>query len=159
MAAALDNSRFAAQRRGLTVSLTAPEGDLLVCGTEEGLERVLTNLIGNAVKYSRRDGAIEIAVRYVAIEQRPSGAPESSSEVRQIEIAITDEGIGISADDQAQPVHRVLPLHQPRALSEPGTGLGLAISDRIVRRHGGRISVESTLGVGSTFRVLLPVPA
>ena len=113
---------------------------------EEGLERVLTNLVGNAVKYSPRGGRVTVTV---------SGYDTSGDEV---EIAVSDEGIGISADDQAHLFTEFFRSTNPDALAEPGTGLGLAISARIVTGHGGRITVDSALGAGSTFRVFLPVP-
>ena len=67
-----------------------------------------------------------------------------------------DEGIGISAADQDQLFTEFFRSANPEAVTQPGTGLGLAIVKRIVERHGGRIEVDSALGVGSTFRIFLP---
>ena len=74
----------------------------------------------------------------------------------EVEITCTDEGIGISEEDQARLFQEFFRSHSPAVRAESGTGLGLAIVDRIVTRHGGRIEVESELGRGSTFRVFLP---
>lgn len=142
--AALDTSQFAAERRALTLRLDAPDGVLPARGDDEGIERVLSNLVGNAVKYSPRGGVVTVSVTGLD-PPRP-----------EVEIAVTDEGIGISADDQALLFTEFFRSTNPAALSQPGTGLGLAISARIVAGHGGRITVESTLGEGSTFRVFLP---
>ncbi|MFO7273039.1 MAG: GAF domain-containing protein [Sphaerobacter thermophilus] len=105
------------------------------------LDQVLTNLISNALKYSPDGGEVRLSVRRHGDEA---------------ELAVSDEGIGISASEQAQ-------LFQPfsrtvRArLEMGGTGLGLFISRQIVEQHGGTITLESTEGVGSTFTVRLPL--
>ncbi|HCF57185.1 MAG TPA: hypothetical protein DFS52_04195 [Myxococcales bacterium] len=71
-------------------------------------------------------------------------------------IAVADQGIGISPEDQRrlfQPFQRTGPARE----SFPGVGLGLYVARRIVAAHGGRVELESTVGVGSTFRVSLPI--
>lgn len=143
LTSALESARFAAERRQLVLDLDAPDGPLPVCGDEEGLERVFSNLVGNAAKYTPRSGTVRLAVRYLDDE---------------VEISVADQGIGISAEDQKRLFTEFFRSTNPVALAEPGTGLGLAISSRIVSGHGGRIEVDSTLGEGSTFRVYLPVP-
>ncbi|CAN5471475.1 hypothetical protein BH09ACT12_BH09ACT12_17590 [soil metagenome] len=145
LTAALESSQLVAESHAITMTLDAPAGPLMVAGDEEGLERVLTNLVGNAVKYSKRGGAVTLTV--------------TSSGAEEIEVAVTDQGLGISEEDQARLFTEFFRSTNPVALAQPGTGLGLAISARIIRSHGGRITVESTLGQGSTFRVFLPVPA
>jgi signal transduction histidine kinase len=67
-----------------------------------------------------------------------------------------DDGLGISGPDRQRLFNEFFRSTNPEALARPGTGLGLAIVARIASRHGGRIDVESTLGVGTTFRVTLP---
>jgi signal transduction histidine kinase len=98
------------------------------------LRQVLTNLVGNADKFTEQ-GHVRVA---------------------EIEIAVTDTGVGIAAHDQER-------IFEPFAQADGsvtrrfgGTGLGLAVARRIVDNMGGRISVESALGKGSTFRVVLP---
>jgi signal transduction histidine kinase len=103
---------------------------------------VVDNLASNAVKYSRRGGAVHIEV---------------GSDEKHAYVLCADTGLGISAADQ---VHLFSAFHRssnPEALSIPGTGLGLAISRRVAHMHGGEIIVVSELGVGSTFRLRLPV--
>ncbi|WP_110183244.1 ATP-binding protein [Nocardioides solisilvae] len=119
-----------------------PAGPVTVLGDPEELRRVVENICGNAVKYSRPGGG-------VAVEVGQAG--------RTAFVAVTDQGLGISRQDQA---HLFSPFHRssnPDALSVPGTGLGLAISRRIVELHDGTIEVDSELGVGSTFTVRLPL--
>jgi signal transduction histidine kinase len=140
---AVELTRVAATRRRLTLDVTAPEGEVLVCCDAGGLDRVLTNLLSNAVKYTPRGGRIALSL------------VEHDTE---IELVVTDEGIGISADDQKRLFTEFFRSTNPQAVAQPGTGLGLTICRRIVERHGGRIEVESDLGAGSTFRVFLPRP-
>jgi signal transduction histidine kinase len=71
-------------------------------------------------------------------------------------LTVADEGLGISAEDQERLFEEFFRSSNPEAVAEPGTGLGLTIVHRIVARHAGRIEVESELGKGTTFRVVLP---
>ena len=139
--ASLELVQLAAEQRQLVIDVVAPTGPLLVLGDERGLEQVVTNLISNAVKYSPKGGRVLIEVGI-------------SSDL--VQLSVTDEGIGISTDDQANLFTEFFRSTNPMALAEPGTGLGLAICARIMSSHGGRIEVESELGRGSTFRVRIP---
>lgn len=106
------------------------------------LRQALTNLLGNAIKYS------------------PEGSPilmRLETEGRNAVIGIVDRGIGISDEDRArlfEPFHRG---HNVELI--PGTGLGLAIVEQAVKAHGGVVQVDSALGQGSTFRVSIPMVA
>ncbi len=110
------------------------------------MERVMTNLIENAIKYSPPGSTVQIAAQ----------AGESELEVR-----VSDQGIGIPADQQEAIFDKFYRLQQPlpwtTVPSPQGTGLGLAICAGIVRAHGGHIRVESVPGEGSTFIVTLPL--
>jgi PAS domain S-box-containing protein len=106
------------------------------------LEQVFVNLVGNAIKYRQPDTAPEIAIS----ARRTDG---------WWEFAVADNSIGIEAEyfDRIFEMFRRLHTHD----KYEGTGIGLAVVKRIVERHGGRIWVESTPGVGSTFFFTLPV--
>ncbi len=138
---AVDLTSVAAQRKGLTVRLVVPDGEVLASGDVDELDRVCANLVSNAVKYTPEGGTIELSVERVG---------------DQVVLTCCDEGIGISAEDQAQLFTEFFRSSNPVAVAQPGTGLGLAIVQRIVERHAGRIEVDSELGRGSTFRVYLP---
>lgn len=118
-----------------------PAAAVPICCDQLRIEQVLANLISNAIKYSPAQGVIEIELR--------SGAKE-------IDIVVADHGVGISEQT-------LNTLFQPFArggLSSemvPGVGLGLFVVRRIVEAHGGRITVESEPGRGSTFKVTLPL--
>ena len=134
-------SSVAADRKGIIVSVQAPAGPLVTLGDADELDRLCANLVSNAIKYTP-DG------RTVTIELTRDGD--------EVVLCCSDEGIGISAEDQEQLFEEFFRSTNPAAVALPGTGLGLAIVKRIVERHDGRIEVESELGKGSTFRVRLP---
>jgi len=141
--ASVDLLSVQARAGGLEVDLRA-DGPVVVEGDRVELGRVVDNICGNAVKYTRPGGRVEVVVG-------------SHGDVATV--AVTDTGIGISASDQAHlfdAFHRSSNLD---ALSIPGTGLGLAIARRIARLHGGDVRVESELGRGSTFTLEVPVTA
>nr|WP_246283738.1 HAMP domain-containing sensor histidine kinase [Nocardioides perillae] len=126
----------------------APGGDgtaYVVAGDPVELERALVNLVGNAVKYSDDGGRVTLSL---ARREGPDGPV--------VVFTCTDRGIGIAPADQEQLFTEFFRSGDPAARARPGTGLGLAIVARIAERHGGRVSVRSRLGEGSTFELELP---
>jgi len=107
------------------------------------LEQALVNLIENAIRYSSEGSAIEVT------------AADTGEEVT---ISVRDEGCGIAAEHLPRIFERFYRLEKARSREAGGTGLGLAIVEHIAQAHGGRVSVESKLGSGSTFFVHLPKP-
>ncbi len=108
--------------------------------------QILGNLLGNAAKFTDPGGAITVRVH-------PSDRLPDS-----IEIAVTDTGCGIAPEHQRQIFERLYQI--PRAgedLMSSGLGLGLSIARELAGLHGGQLTVESTVGVGSTFRFCIPV--
>lgn len=114
----------------------------LVVGDHSELTRLFQNLVGNAVKYRNRSGRPQ-----VEIGARQEGA--------QWLVWVRDNGIGIAPEDHER-AFRIFQRLAPSEACQEGTGIGLAICKRIVEHHGGRIWVESDLGVGSTFFLTLP---
>lgn len=112
-----------------------------VVADRDRIDQVLENLMGNAAKYSRPDSTISVHLRRVGDE---------------VEIAITDQGIGISPDELDRIFNLFYRSPDPRAGHVGGLGLGLYISRDIVTRHGGRLWAESG-EAGSTFHVSLPL--
>ncbi|MGH7402798.1 MAG: ATP-binding protein [Candidatus Rokuibacteriota bacterium] len=113
-----------------------------VRGVRARLSQVLTNLIGNAVKYTREGGRVLVTLEAVA------DGP--------IRIRVSDNGIGIPARDLPHVFDKFYRVKNGATAGIPGTGLGLAITRSIVEAHAGRIGVESTEGAGSTFWMELP---
>jgi signal transduction histidine kinase len=131
---------------GLTLSLSALENGI-VMGDRTRLRQLLLNLITNAIKYTPRGGHVELAVTH-----KPND---------EVAIAVRDTGIGISAGDQAHIFDRFWRADRARSRTSErgGFGLGLSIAQWIVQAHGGSINVQSRLGRGTVFSVLLPVVA
>ena len=112
-------------------------------GDERRLTQVLLNLVGNAIKFT---DAGEVVIKAAASDGT-------------FNLAVRDTGPGISAADQAKLFQEFQQADNSMTRKKEGTGLGLAISKRIIEMHGGRIWVESQVGRGSTFFVMLPVQA
>ncbi|HJU03981.1 MAG TPA: ATP-binding protein, partial [Nitrospiraceae bacterium] len=113
-----------------------------VMGDELRLRELLLNLVDNAIKYSFKGGRVELNL---------------VTENRTARLSITDEGIGITPEDQAHIFQRFYRAYDARTHAKKGTGLGLAICKWIVEAHAGTIEVNSEPGKGATFTVLLPL--
>jgi signal transduction histidine kinase len=111
------------------------------------LEQILTNLLGNAIKFSPAGGTIRIATR--ALE------PASSTDRASLEISVCDEGPGVARSDRARIFEPYIQVGEQRGAG--GLGLGLAICKRLVEAHGGSISVRPRQQGGSEFAFTLPV--
>ena len=132
-----------AQAKGLDLKVSVAEDLPLGRGDERRLTQVLLNLVGNAIKFTDA-GSVTIAAMAVG---------------DLLELAVTDTGPGIAPADQERIFDAFQQVDNSSTRQKGGTGLGLAISRRIVQMHGGTISVESTLGQGSTFRIRIPLQA
>ena len=107
------------------------------------MEQVISNLLRNAIRHTPEGGSITVSI----------------SEVDdKLSLSVSDTGEGIEPEDLAHVFERFYRSGTSRSRKEGGTGLGLAIVKQMVEAHGGAVSVESTLGKGSTFIISLPVP-
>jgi signal transduction histidine kinase len=113
-----------------------------VWADQDRVTQILTNLISNAHKYTLAEGNITVAAR------RDDGF---------VRVDVTDTGMGLSPEDQAQLFTKFFRAHERLPQAGGGTGLGLVICRLLVELHGGRITVSSTPGQGSTFSFSLPV--
>ena len=105
------------------------------------MQRVLYNLVQNAIRYTPSDGAIHILARDIGTE---------------VQVEVTDTGEGIPQEELSRIFDKFYRTEQSRSRDSGGTGLGLSIAKAIVEAHGGRLWVESALGKGSTFGFALP---
>ena len=137
----IDLVAVTARQKDLVVSTDVPAEAVTAWGDAVEIDRLLTNLVSNAVKYTPEGRRVDIRVRQVD---------------GHVVLEVADQGYGISPADQAQLFDEFFRSANPQAAQQPGSGLGLAIVKRIVERHGGVITVASELGAGSTFRVTLP---
>lgn len=130
-----------ATRRNIRMTLDLPQEEATLLADASKLEQVLNNLTGNAIKFSSPGTTIKVQVLVIA---------------DHVELIVQDEGPGIPREEQNR-LFRPFSTTSVRASNgERSTGLGLAIARRIVEGHRGEISVESEVGKGSTFRVILP---
>jgi signal transduction histidine kinase len=133
-----------AESLDLTIVRAFEAPDLRVYSDDRAFKQMLFNLLTNAVKFNRPKGTITIG----------AGVAADGSLV----VSVEDTGIGISPDD-LQKVRE--PFQQGRApaeLARQGAGLGLALIDNLIELHGGRMTIESELGVGSKFTLYFPSP-
>ncbi|GGS18219.1 two-component sensor histidine kinase [Streptomyces aureoverticillatus] len=161
---AIDRCRHQAGTKQITMAtnMAAPEGpdqagaarreggsaDLRVWGNRGQLAAALGNLVENAVNYSPARTRVGIAARRVSA---PGGD--------LIEVAVTDQGIGISDKDKERIFERFYRVDPARSRATGGTGLGLAIVKHVAASHGGEVTVWSSEGQGSTFTLRLPEAA
>jgi two-component system phosphate regulon sensor histidine kinase PhoR len=140
--------RGVAEGKGIHLE-TAFDGDALwVLGDEEQLRQMVDNLVDNAVKYTPEGG--RVAVRLRAATEEGTGQTECLLEV-------DDTGIGIEPRHQERIFERFYRVDKARSRELGGTGLGLSIVKHIAKDTGGSVSLESRPGLGSTFRVRLPL--
>ncbi|WNG41026.1 HAMP domain-containing histidine kinase [Archangium violaceum] len=121
--------------------LLLPEEPVMLSCDATRIEQVLHNLVSNALKYSPGGSVVEVRVERVGEEAL---------------LSVVDRGIGISAEEMRNLFAPFKRMGRARETA-PGIGLGLSVARRIVEAHGGRIEVDSRPGMGSTFRVRLPL--
>jgi signal transduction histidine kinase len=143
VATVLSATESLARAKGLTLGSDVPAG--LPTGTADArrLTQVLLNLVGNAIKFTDQ-GSVEVRARQAG---------------ERFELSVVDTGFGIAPEDQAKIFEEFQQVDNTSTRKKGGTGLGLSISRKIVELHGGRITVESDVGSGSTFKVTIPINA
>lgn len=114
----------------------------MIAGDPNRLQQIFNNLVGNAVKYTQREGRVRVSVERLD---------------RNLRFMVKDNGMGISPEDQARIFDRFYRVRRPETETIEGTGLGLAIVKKLIEAHQGQIGLESSLGEGTTFYVTLPI--
>ncbi len=131
-----------AAEKGLLLSLELPDHLPDVAGDTRRLQEVLQNLLDNAIQYTLANGKIILSA-------------ENRNE--EVVFTVSDTGIGIPTADQPRIFERFYRVDAARSREAGGTGLGLAIAKHLIEAHGGRIWVQSEIGVGSKFHFAVPV--
>ena len=131
-----------AARRGIKLTRKFGPGTPAILADADLLSRALTNLVANAIKYSLANTEVVISAR----------AGEDN-----LFISVADQGHGISPEYHARIFEKFFRVPRVEDADTPGTGLGLALVREIAELHGGRVIVESEVGVGSTFTIRLPL--
>jgi signal transduction histidine kinase len=130
-----------AEEKGVDLLLTCPDDSLNVWGDRSELDRMLNNLVSNAVKYTQQ-GEV-----HLLLEQRDGFA----------RLVVNDTGIGIPEDDLPRLFQEFFRARNAKKVKQTGTGLGLSIVKDLVDRYGGEIEVASVEGEGTTFTLRLPL--
>ena len=145
VAEAIERTRLAAEQAAIVVSSSCEAG-MRVRGNEAQLASAVANLIDNAIAYSGSGTRVAVTAR--------AGRDEDARPT--VDIAVTDQGIGIAESERDRIFERFYRVDPARSRATGGTGLGLAIVKNIVTNHLGTISVWSRVGSGSTFTIRLP---
>jgi len=138
----VDNVQPSAEAKSMTLVNDVPGTLPQITGDHQRLVQIFNNLVSNAIKYTPPEGTVRVWA-----EQRDN----------TLRIAVQDNGMGISPQDQARIFDRFFRVRNAENESIEGTGLGLAIVKKLVDAHKGQIGLESRLGQGSTFFVTLPI--
>jgi two-component system phosphate regulon sensor histidine kinase PhoR len=143
----VDGLQMLARDRGVDIKVSTPETPLIVLGDRDELIRALENLVENALKYGAAGKRVDVGF---ARGQTRAGTPEAR-------IAVRDFGPGIAPEHLPRLTERFYRVDVADSRSQGGTGLGLALVKHVLNRHGGRLTIESTLGAGATFTMHLPL--
>lgn len=130
------------QWREKSINMDVSLDELTITADEDLLSQVWLNLIHNGIKFTGQGGTIRVSL---------------SQQSGHVQVSIADNGIGISGEDRVHIFERFYKADKSRTRSKEGSGLGLSIVKRIVELHKGEINVESEVGQGTTFTILLPV--
>lgn len=140
---AMDRRADDAKKVGVAVVCDIPPASMIVMADPDEMEHVIGNLLDNATKFSPNGGLVTITTR--------------SLPKKQVEIAVTDSGVGIPQDKLDRVFDRFYQVDGTLTRRFGGVGLGLSAAREIVRAHGGELTVSSKVGEGSVFRFTLPL--
>jgi two-component system, OmpR family, phosphate regulon sensor histidine kinase PhoR len=129
-------------KKGIKIKFDPPEALLPLSGDQDEITRLFTNLISNGIKYNKQDGALTIKIEKIE---------------NYLVTEIRDSGIGMRPVEKNKLFHEFYRVKNEFTKDISGTGLGLSIVKRIIDSYAGKIEVESEIGIGTTFRVFLPV--
>ena len=138
----IDAYRFQIEQQGFTLEVNIADDLPEVNADKEALAQALLNLVNNAIKYSRDE-------KYLRLDVRRDG--------ERVLLSVTDRGIGVAKGEQKKIFEKFYRAENSLVHETKGSGLGLALVQHIMQAHGGIVEVESALGKGSTFTLVLPI--
>lgn len=130
------------KEKGLNLTLDLDE-EIIINGDEGRIEQILQNIIDNSIRYTKNGGIV------VKLQKHPKGCC----------LQVEDTGMGIPADDVKKLTQRFYRVNKARTRSDGGTGLGLAIVEKLIHLHNGEITIQSTVGKGTTVSIVFPTIA
>jgi signal transduction histidine kinase len=137
----LDGLATTAQEQQVTLHNELPADLPAIVGDEAALRMLLSNFVGNAIKYNRAGGRVTVA---------------ATAEEQMVSLSVADTGIGIAPDQQPHVFEEFYRVRDGGTAGKSGTGMGLAICKKIAEELGGQVALSSEPGQGSTFTVVLP---
>ncbi len=165
-----------AEQKGIGLQFFFEQHEIMLCFDRDKIEKIFYNLLSNAFKFTPTGGSVTVKVgncdRLPGRRERASAcageetedrgnkdvnAPEHQHPRTELEITVSDTGIGIAADQLAYIFDRFYQIDNSSTRQHEGTGIGLSLVKELVTLHHGRVEVTSVEGVGSTFTVYLPV--
>jgi two-component system phosphate regulon sensor histidine kinase PhoR len=137
----IETARLNAASRNISLEFSCPPDMPPIMGDLSSLQEIMQNLLDNAIRYSPEGGRITVS---------------ASAREGELIVSVSDTGIGIPKAEQERIFERFYRVDAARSRESGGTGLGLSIAKHLVESHGGRIEVDSEVGRGSTFSIILP---
>lgn len=134
------------ESKNITLTFNTQIPELFMQFDPDKIEKILFNLLSNAFKFTHSGGSISVNIKLI-----------NNQPAEQIQIQVTDTGIGLSAENTERVFERFFQSQLPNTLLSKGTGVGLSLTKDFVELLKGTVSCQSTLGKGSTFTVTLPV--
>jgi signal transduction histidine kinase len=131
-----------AEEKHINIEIASNNGDSIALADRDKINQVLTNLIGNAIKFTPNRGKVTVMV--------------SPNDDAWLQVSITDTGPGIPPQEAGKIFDEFYQMSRPGREKSKGVGLGLAISKKLVEMHGGKIRVDSFVGRGSSFSFTVP---
>jgi signal transduction histidine kinase/ligand-binding sensor domain-containing protein/DNA-binding response OmpR family regulator len=139
-----------AGKRSVALHVKAETDEIDLYFDRDKMEKILTNLLSNAFKFTGEGGSVTVSMR-------SSGGTNDGAPAGRVTITVSDTGIGIPPEDLPHVFDRFYQVDASQTREQEGTGIGLALTKELVELHHGRISVESEVGKGTTFTVELPM--
>ncbi len=151
---AIARLKILAREKGIALRVMADDS-LPICECDSGkMDQVVTNLVGNALKFTPKGGDVTVRIYKKSFDEEIPGLRGD-----YVALDVEDTGIGISADEVPLVFDRYRQAKSATGSAQKGTGLGLTIVKRIIDAHGGKVFVQSTLGKGTKFTVVIPAGA